>query len=264
MDSSASWEEEISVDHGSLRPLYMQIKEALEEWITNGLHDGSLCPGDRLPSENELSEKLKISPITVKRALDDLRRQGLIHRIQGRGSFVAEQHKIVLPLTRLFSLTNLTLQQGMTPARHTLSIAEQAASQRLAKRLDIAEGESVIKLVRVRLIDGKPFAVETTYLPSPLFPDFLAVFTDQIPLYDILAEHYHHGVVRAEDIIEPVLIRPNEARIFEIPVGSLAFLFQRLAYDALGRPVESTKSVFRGDLVNFSVEMTNDKEGNER
>ncbi len=262
METSTSWEEEISVNHGSLRPLYMQVKEALEEWITNGLHDGSLCPGDRLPSENELSEKLKISPITVKRALDDLRRQGLIHRIQGRGSFVAGQHKIVLPLTKLFSLTSLTLQQGMIPARHTLSIAEQVASPRLANRLKIAEKDSVIKLVRVRLIDGKPFAVETTYLPSPLFPDFLAVFTDQIPLYDLLAKHYDHEVVRAEDIIEPVLIRSNEARIFEIPVGSLAFLFQRLAYDAQDRPLESTKSVFRGDLVNFSIEMI--KEENER
>jgi GntR family transcriptional regulator len=254
MDSSPSWEEEITINHGSLRPLYVQVKEALEEWITNGLHEGSLCPGDRLPSENELSEKLKISPITVKRALDDLRRQGLIHRIQGRGSFIAEQHKIVLPLTKLFSLTDLTLQQGMTPARHTLSIVEQAASLRLANRLNIAKGESVIKLVRIRLMDSKPFIVETTYLPSPLFPDFLALFTDQIPLYDLLAKHYHHQVVRAEDIIEPVLIRPNEARIFEIPIGSLAFLIQRVAFDAQNRPLESTKSVFRGDLVNFSIE----------
>jgi GntR family transcriptional regulator len=255
MDSSTSWEEEISIDHGSLRPLYMQVREALEEWITNGLHDGGLCPGDRLPSENELCEKLKVSPITVKRALDDLRRQGLIQRIQGRGSFIAGQHKITLPLTNFFSLTNLALQKGMTPARHTLSIAEQAASPRLAKRLNISEEEPVIKLVRVRLIDDKPFAVETTYLPSPHFPDFLRVFTDQVPLYDLMAKHYHCEVVRAEDIIEPVLIRPNEARIFEIPVGSLAFLFQRLAYDSLGRPVESTKGVFRGDLVNFSIEL---------
>lgn len=254
MDSSASWEEEISVDHGSLRPLYVQVREALEEWITNGLHDGSLCPGDRLPSENELCEKLKVSPITVKRALDDLRRQGLIQRIQGRGSFIAEQHKILLPLTRFFSLTNLALQQGMTPTRRTLSIVEQAASPRLANRLNISKEDSVIKLVRVRLLDGKPLAVETTYLPSPLFPDFQRVFTDQAALYDLMAKHYHHQVVRAEDTLEPVLIRTNEARIFEIPVGSLAFLIQRLAFDAQNRPLESTKSVFRGDLVNFSIE----------
>jgi len=254
MDSATSWEEEISINHGSLRPLYMQVKEALEEWITNGLHEGSLCPGDRLPSENELSEKLKISPITVKRALDDLRRQGLIHRIQGRGSFIAEQQKIILPLTKIFSLTSLTLQQGMTPARRTLSIAEQSPSPRLANRLNIAREEKVIKLVRVRLMDGNPFVVETTYLPSPLFPDFLALYTDQVALYDLLAKHYHHEVVRAEDIIEPVLIRPNEARIFEIPIGSLAFLIQRVAFNPQHRPLESTKSVFRGDLVNFSIE----------
>jgi GntR family transcriptional regulator len=143
----------------------------------------------------------------------------------------------------------------MTPTRHTLSIAEQAASPRLAKRLNISEGESVIRLVRIRLLDDKPFAVETTYLPSPLFPDFLRVFTDQVSLYELMARHYHCDVVRAEDMIEPVLIRPNEARIFEIPVGSLAFLIQRLAFDAENRPLESTKSVFRGDLVNFSIEL---------
>jgi GntR family transcriptional regulator len=262
MDSPTSWEEEISIDLTSLRPLYMQVKEALEDWITNGLQDGSLCPGDRLPSENELSEKLKVSPITVKRALDDLRRQGLIQRIQGRGSFIAEQQKIYLPLNRLFSLTHLTLQQGMTPARRTLSIAEQSPNPRLADSLDIGMEDTVFKLVRMRLMDDNPVAVETTYLPSQLFPDFFAIYSDQVSLYDLLAEHYHQEAVRAEDVVTPVLIRPNDARLFEIPVGSLAILIQRLAFNPQNRPIESTKTVFRGDLVSFSIESI--KESNER
>jgi GntR family transcriptional regulator len=117
----------------------------------------------------------------------------------------------------------------------------------------------VIKLVRLRLMDGSPVAVETTYLPSSLFPDFFALYTDQTPLYELLAKSYDQEVVRAEDVVEPVLIRANEARLFEIPVGSLAILIHRLAFNQQNRPIESTKSVFRGDLISFSIESTRER-----
>lgn len=261
MENYADWEKEIVINPSSPRPLYLQVKEGLETWIINGLHEGFICPGDRLPSESELSDKLKISPITVKRALDDLRRQGLVYRIQGRGTFVADQNKIPLPLTRLFSLTELTLERGMTPTRQTLQIAEQPASLRLAQRLNLEAETKVIKLVRLRLMDNIPLVIETTFLPSAVFPNFLSVYTDHIPLYELLSKYYQQEVVRAQDLIHPILLRSYEANMLGVPAGALAFLFQRLAFNAAGQPLESTKSIVRSDLICISVEHIRERHG---
>jgi len=261
MENSTNWEKEIVINPSSMRPLYLQVKEGLETWIINGLHDGSLSPGDRLPSESELSDKLKISPITVKRALDDLRRQGLVYRIQGRGTYVADQNKIPLPLTRLFSLTELTLEKGMTPKRQTLQITEQTASPRLAQRLNIEAEPKVIKLVRLRFMDNIPLVIETTFLPSSVFPNFLSVYTDHIPLYELLSMHYHQEVVQAQDLIHPILLRSYEANLLGVPTGALAFLFQRLAFNPSGQPLESTKSIVRSDIICISVEHNREKYG---
>lgn len=254
MENLTAWEKEINLNHFSSRPLYIQVKEALETWIINALHEGSLCPGDRLPSENELSEKLDVSPITIKRALDELRRQGLIYRIQGRGTFVAEQNKIALPLTHLYSLTNLTLEKGMIPGRRTLQISEMEATPRLAERLKIDPSSKVIKLVRLRLMNDIPLGLDTTFLPSPLFPNFIARYEENISLYEMMEKYYGQNIARAQDLISPILLRSTEANLLEVPSGSLAFLFQRLAYNKTDQPLESTKSVIRSDLFCISIE----------
>jgi GntR family transcriptional regulator len=250
---TTSWEKQININRSSVKPLYLQLKEALEAWVSNGLHDGSLSSGDRMPSENELSEKLRISPITVKRALDDLRRQGLIQRIQGRGSFIAERKKLIFPIKKLFSLTDYTREQGKAANRQTLELTEMTANSRLASCLNITEKALVARLVRIRLMDNLPIALETTYLPMYLFPNFLNEYSEYIPLYELLVKLYNQEVVRAEDIFEPILINPFEAKVLEIPVGSLGILVERTSYSPKEQPLEFTKSIFRGDLCSFFI-----------
>lgn len=254
MEEIHSWEDDIEINRTSIRPLYLQIKEALEGWILSSLREGSLLPGDRLPSENELSERLRVSTITIKRALDELRRQGLIQRIQGRGSFVVGQSKITLNLERLFSLTTLTREQGMRPVRYTLEKSELVALPSIAKHLDLAPGERVAKLVRLRLMDKIPVAVDTSYLPVRFFPDLLSAYNDQLSLYEVMRDRYGRELVHAHDILAPALINPSESKALEIPTGALGVMIERTGYGAGDVPLEFTKMVFRGDLCNFSID----------
>ena len=225
-------------------------------WIVSNLREGSLLPGDRLPSENALSEKLQVSTITIKRALDDLRRQGLIQRIQGRGSFVVGQTKITLDLERMFSLTTITQEHGMRPVRYTLEKSEMPAPPGAAKHLNLPAGERVAKLVRVRLMDKTPVAVDTSYLPARYFPDLLSVYNDRLSLYEVMRDRYKQEPVRARDILSPALINPYEFKALEIPVGTLGIMIERIGYGAEDIPLEFTKMVFRGDLCNFSIVFT--------
>ncbi len=239
-----------------MRPLYLQVKEALEHWISTSMHEGSLSPGDRLPSENELSEKLKISNITIKRALDELRRQGMIQRIQGRGSFVIGQKKLMLNLQRMFSLTTFTKESGMRPTREVLEMSEVVASPSICKHLALSPSARVIHLVRLRLMDKIPVAVDTSFLPMELFPDLISVYNDQLSLYEVMVSRYGREVVKAHDILSPVLIRPAEAVALQIPSGTIGIVVERTGFDAKDNPLEFTKMVFRGDLCNFSIEYT--------
>lgn len=259
MTGPLSWQSQIVVDHSSIRPLYVQVKEALEDWILHSLHGGQLSPGDRLPSENELSEQLNVSTITVKRALDELRRQGLIRRIQGRGSFVSPQ-KMILPLPRLFSLTEFTREYGMRPVRHTIEISEITSPTKVAHQLALSEKQHVVKLVRQLNMDENPIAVDTSYLPLHIFPDLLTKYNDQVGLYATLEEYYQLEVVRAVDIFEPVLISPFESKILETPAGSLGIALYRTGFGKADLPLEVTRSVFRGDLCSFSIEFSKETE----
>jgi GntR family transcriptional regulator len=258
-----SWEDEIQIDRSSIRPLYLQVKEALERWIINSAHEGSLAPGDRLPSENELSEKLNISTITIKRALDELRRQGMIQRIQGRGSFLTAQKKLELSLPRMFSLTTFTRESGMRPARKILDLIEMEAPASISRHLNLKPSARVVRLTRLRLMDGIPVSTETSFLPLDLFPDLISVYKEHLSLYEVMIEHYGHEVVKAHDIMGPILIKPGEANALEIPAGTLGFLVERTGVDARDTPLEYTKMVFRGDLCNFTIDYTKETHDNQ-
>ncbi len=256
-----SWETELQINRSSNRPLYLQVKEGLELWIMSKLRDGSLSQGDRLPSENELSEALKISNITIKRSLDELRRQGLIQRIQGRGTFVTGQNRLTFDLPRMFSITAYTKESGMRPARKILEISEHVASPAIAKVLRLTTRARVIRLVRLRLVDQTPVAVDTSYLPLKPLYDLIRVYRDGMSLYELMAERYGCEVIKAHDTLEPTLIKPFESRVLEVPLGTLGVMVERIGYEANGRPLEFTTMVFRGDLCSFSIDYSKENDG---
>lgn len=258
---SPSWEQDIQIKRSSSQPLYLQVKEGLEHWIVSKLHDGSLSHGDRLPSENELSEALGISNITIKRSLDELRRQGLIQRIQGRGTFITGQERLVFDLPRMFSLTAYTEESGMLPARKILEMNEHVASPLIAKILRLPSRARVVRLVRLRLVDHTPVAVDTSYLPLKPLNDLIQIYRDGLSLYEVMAERYGLAVVKAHDTLEPTLIKPAEGRALEVLPGTLGVKVERIGYDAGNRPLEYTTMIFRGDVCSFSIDYTKESHG---
>ena len=250
-----SWRDVIQVDQTSADALFLQVKSGLGNWIRNGLRDGMLSPGDRVPSEHELSEALNVSGITVKRALNELQQEGVIQRIQGRGSFIAKPRRIILGLERLYSITTAAQKSGMASTSQTLELKVIPATANIARELRIAQNEDIAKLVRLRLIDGQPLAVDTSYMPLVLFPTIMDMDFDQVSLYEFMANDYGIEPIRAREFLEPVLINEFEAQILEVPQGSPAMLIERIAYGTGDIPVEFNKGVIRGDRCRFSVDM---------
>lgn len=255
MNAIDSWRQHVKVDHTGTEALFSQVRRGLEQWIKAGLRDGTLSPGDRVPSEHELSAALDVSGITVKRALNDLQQAGLIQRLQGRGSFIAKPRKITLGLERLYSITTAAQTSGMASTSRTLELNEVSATANIARELRLQPGDPVAKLVRLRLIDAQPLAVDTSYMPLALFPEILTVDFDQISLYEFMADTHGIEPIRAREFLEPVLINEFEALILNVSRGSPGMLIERVAYGAGDVPLEFNKGVIRGDRCRFSVDM---------
>ncbi|HZR97025.1 MAG TPA: GntR family transcriptional regulator [Gaiellaceae bacterium] len=212
------------VKHAGMK--YAQISGEIERAIASG----ALIPGDRLPPERALAEAYGVSRMTVRQALQGLETRGLLVRTVGRngGSFVAEP-KLERDLGA--SLSAQLARQGVAAGAEVRSVRR--------------DGDA-IEVVRVRLADGEPFAVERSRFPAGRFSDLLDLDLTG-SLYELLAEHFDAAPVRAVERLEPVLADADDAAALEVDVGAPLMLVDRTAYDAEGRVVERARDVFRGD-----------------
>src|SRR5215204_6138867 len=124
-------------------------------------------PGERLGAERELAERLGVSRSTIRAALADLERSGVIRRTRGRGGgiFVAER-KVERDLTSLAGLPAYLRRQGFESDTRVLSTATMEPDAETAAALAVAAGELVLEVVRVRLADGEPISLEQALFPA--------------------------------------------------------------------------------------------------
>lgn len=234
---------------GSGIPAHAQI----EQWLMDAIGSGELPPGERLPPEHELAVALGVSRMTLRQALDTLERRGLLARTPGRhgGTFVA-QPKVECDLTTLIGFTQQLRRRGMTPGARVVSATEEAAGPAVAKALGQQENDPVYLIVRVRLANDQPLALERSYFPSARFPGLLGQAMGG-SLYALLEDRYGRRPQRALESLESVRARAAEARLLGVPRGTALMLIERTAYAADGVPVEFARDLYRGDRARIVV-----------
>lgn len=232
---------ELSVDRDA-GPLHVAIAEQLGAAIASG----RLAVGERLPPERRLAESLGVSRMTVRQALGELERAGLVRRVVGRtgGTFVrdpAEGH-----VTEAIALSASLRHEGRVSGIEIVSATVEPARRRTASALGLARNEPVVVIVRLLLAKGKPLAVERTSLPSRLFPDI-----EDLDLSGRLSELMGGGFglapVRSIESVEASEARRSDARILGVRRGSPMLIVERLAYSADGTAVSFGRDRFRGD-----------------
>jgi GntR family transcriptional regulator len=234
-------------------PLYYQLKQHIESQIRAGIW----LPGDQVPSESDLGEKFQVSRTTVRQALGDLVNQGLLTRIQGKGTFVAHP-RIRQRLTRLTGFTEDFEARLMKPASQLLRQDRELADSRIASALHIREGSAVIVLERLRLANELPMAVEISHLREDLFPSFRAEEFPGGSLYAYLAEKFNLIPTIARQDMEAIACPQPKARLLGIAKGGPVLHIYRTTFDQSGRPFEQVESFYRGDRYVFQAELTNE------
>ena len=235
--NGCSWDKGVTSDHGGrngavgFRPLYRQVYDT----FLRRLADAVWQPGQALPSEGRLASELGVSQGTVRKALDALTAENLLIRRQGRGTFVAE-HDDRQSVFRFFKLR--TDREGAgTPSSRVVEITEGAASVDERDRLSLVRSAQVVRVARVRSLDGRPCIAEILALPLAMFPGLAAL---ELPntLYSLYAVRFGISISGAKEQLRAVALPAYQADLLGGSVGEPALEIDRVAFNLDDKPVE--------------------------
>ena len=223
------------------------------EGVADAIRQGGYGPGGRLPPERELAERLEVSRSTLRLALHDLERAGIVVRRPGRGggTFVAAP-KVERDLGSFTGLGEYIRRQGLVAGARVIAVALTPAEPAVAEALRLGRNEPVVSITRVRLADGEPIALERSRFPAGRFPG-LAEQALGGSLYDLLRERYGEAPERAVARIEPVAAEAEPAALLDVPPGTPLLAVERVAYNTAGEPIEHATDLFRGDRTRVVV-----------
>jgi GntR family transcriptional regulator len=210
------------------------------------IQSGRLRAGDLLPSEDELSRIYGVSRMTSRQAIQVLSRQGLISRHKGQGSFV-NQPRVEKDITHLRGFTAEMRALGIKATSRVLEAGTSPAPAEVASQLGIEVNAPIYRLLRLRMGDELPIAIEESRLPQERFSGVEKTDFSRFSLYQTLREQYGIQVSRADEILEARSATRHEAELLEVPVRSSLLVISRMLWSTDGLPVEVAHSVYRGD-----------------
>jgi DNA-binding GntR family transcriptional regulator len=230
------------------RPIYRQLSDLLEARLVEEAR-----PGDRLPSEAELSQQFDVNRLTVRRALNELSQRGLIETVHGKGSFVAS------PVVRydVSAGRDASFTRSMRELGHQVSI--RLLSTDIVKTPELQDelrtSGKVLVCTTVRLVDDQPWSLSVTSIGVDRFPGLAKKWTGETSLFDFLLESHGVRMQRAYRTFAAGLAEPGEAEHLQVRVGAPILEMRGLNVDQDENPVALVAHRFRGDRVQFTVDL---------
>ena len=216
-----------------------QLRSIMEDLID------AAKPGDPLPSERELAERYDVARMTVRAEITRLAAEGMVERVQGRGTFVAEAR--VAQAAALSSFTEDMRARGLTAGSQVLGQATEPADDGVARRLGIEPGTPVVRVRRVRTADGEPMALEEAFLVAERFGALAEEDLEGASLFTVLEERFGARFPAADQQVVAVEIVGEDANLLRVAPGRAGLKFHTILIDTDERPLAYAWSLFRGD-----------------
>lgn len=222
----------------SFQPLFSQIKEMIVERIKSG----EWKEGEPLPSEFEFADFYNVSQGTVRKAIAEMADEKLVVRFRGKGTFVAT-HTDEREHSHFFHIVGNDCVKKL-PGTRMLTCRQRKANKEIEDHLDLAKGEPVVVIERLRIVDKAPIIFETIIVSEKRFPGLCMSLEDQLPneLYPLYESEYQTRVIRAEECIRAVTANEREAEALDIEVGQPLLEIDRIAISINDKPVEWRRS----------------------
>ena len=233
-------------------PLYIQLKNELLKDIRENYK-----PTEIIPAEGELEKHYNVSRITVRRAIEELGKEGVLVKKQGKGTFVKEQ-KILYDANSIGSLT-----QRLEKQNHHLSTAsiefEIITDDHIVK--DLLNCDTLLCIKRFRLLDNVPFALMLNYFDIKTVPALQKNFKVE-SLYTFLKEEYALEFFTAEETVSAKAATKEEADKLNIEEKHPLLSLQRLSKDRNDKPVEFSDILIKADMYKHKIMLSQEKVSN--
>jgi len=229
-------------------PLYRRIKDGIKQHI----EDGTLGPGSRAPSERELAARYGVSRMTARQALSELAQEGLLERIQGQGTFVAEK-KIEQSVSELIGFSEDMRRRRLESHTQVLAVERGFPSLDLSTQLGIGLGEPTVSIERLRFAAGRTMSHEISVLPAHLLEGIEKQDLSG-SLYALLRDVYGIHLTRADQRIEGLRADERQASILDVQPGAVLLRLERVSY-AGDLPIEHVDAYYRADRYAFTASL---------
>lgn len=228
-------------------------REAALEAITAYITAGKLRPGDRLPAEREMCQMWSLNRSTLRSALSRLERDGTLDIRQGAGIFVARP-KFRRNLQNLKSFSQESCYQGLRLENRVLSLSQIECDKQFSRRFQVMLGTLLWRLSRLRIIDGGPVAIETSFFRQDRFPKIDRFDFGKDSLFRVFEMEYGAKPVFGDEKVSITKLTTEEADLLDASDGSPAFWIVSQTRDGQGDLLEYCRTVARADrLVLTSV-----------
>jgi len=221
-------------------PLWLQLKHALRDVATFTLQDG-----ERIPTEVEIGEHYGVSRVTVRQAVTSLVDEGLLHRQQGRGTFVLKAaHPDKHPRPEHF----LTNGLDAAPREHVRVYSSEVmeAPGWLADKLDLRAGADVFKIRKMLQSGPEPDAFRTTFVPVAVAPDLLDHDLAE-PIHRLMERRYDLRPASADEFMEFIKADEFRSSMLGIALEDPLILVERIVFLDTGRAVQCARTYYRAD-----------------
>jgi len=225
---------------------YALIAEELRSRISSGQYEIS----GTLPSESALASEFGVSRMTVRQALDELEYDRLINRTHGKGTVVIDQ-RYHRSTTGLRGISEDLTEAGHRPGAKVLKFASMVPNAEVATELQLAPGELVIAMTRLRTVDGEPLGFHATYLPARYLPGMQVADLEDASLYGLLEDRFNLRLLESVQTIGARTTTETEARLLQVPLNSAVVTVRRTTLLTSGKPIEFMRGTYRSDLVSY-------------
>lgn len=218
------------------RPIHYRLQQE----IRRGIESGQWAPGSVIPPERKLAQEYGVSLGTVRTAILNLVSEGLLYRIQGKGTMVAGS-KMIRESIRYYRFVGDFGRKEAIPKLEFLDLIVVEGRSGINRRLKMHDPGSLYRLRRLVLVSGKPTVYSLSYLPCRLFPgldEFPRSRFEKVPLYLALEDHFGLPTLSNSDLISAALADAETAALLRITEDRPILTVEMLAFTYRNRPYE--------------------------
>lgn len=231
-------------------PLYIQLKEKLLEDI-----EKNYTPNDIIPPEGKLEKEYQVSRITVRKAIEELERENVVVKKQGKGTYVKEK-TVLYDANMITSLTQrLEKQNRILTTKSKDFVKIKKIEKHFAKEL--LNSDTLLCMKRTRLLEGTPFALMVNYFDINKVPNLEKNF-NQESLYAFIKEEYDIELYSSDETVEALAANSFQAEQLGIEVGMPLLSLKRLSYDKKGTPIEFSHLLIKASMYKHKIKLVND------